>query len=136
MRVMNGKKLIFVALVSAVLLLGLCSTVTASASNHDGKQVHDMANALLHMNHHPTSADKEHLAAIANDSSASAQVREVARIIMGLSHKASGGDRNKLQAIIDDSSTSEHVRTIANIIMNLNHKPSSADKERLRTMMN
>lgn len=94
----------------------------------------EMANIILHLNHHPTGAEKKILREILNGDHASKGERILAMALLNMNHKVSPADRAQLRELARDDSAPAAERELAEILMNLNHKPSASDKERLKRL--
>ena len=90
--------------------------------------VGSMAEIVANMNHYPSDADKEKLAAIADASEAEIAI---ATAISNVAHKASTPDRESLTAIAADESLAPELRVLASAVLNINHKASTTDIAKL-----
>ena len=118
-----------VALCTALFLLGGQAVL---ADSKDEGAVKEIANIVMHLNHHPSDAEKARLKDIINNGSVSANVHAIASALLNMEHRATAGDKKKLGMIAQDSSADEDVRTLADIVHNLEHKPSGGDKAKLK----
>ena len=118
--------IIFSIIAAAVLLI---STNPAYA---DTAAIRTMASITMNLNHFPSDADKQMLAAITHSDDSSESEIAVATAISNIKHKVSAGDKEKLNSIIEDESTPTELRTVASVLISINHTPTKSDKERLK----
>lgn len=114
-----------VALVLIVLALGIHPLIS-----HANNSVATMAGIVLSLQHYPSDADKQALAAIAGGDGSPA-VKSVAAAIAGIAHKVSDADRATLEAIAADESQPADLRELAGIVAGINHVPSADAKAAL-----
>lgn len=125
---MTSKKMLcLVALLG--LMLGAQSALAASAA------VREMAGIMVHLEHHPSDAEKVKLKGIVDNKGSTGQERVLATAIANLSHSAAAEDMDKLKKVMGDAAAPAEVRELAGIILNISHKPSAADKGKLEKMM-
>ena len=113
-------------LAASLLALALFAPLALSDS-HSGSQggaIAKMANIVIGLQHFPSDADKEALAAIAEGDS-SDSVKAVASAIANISHKVSADDQATLAAIAADESEPAELRELASIVNGVNHVPSA-----------
>ncbi len=94
----------------------------------------EMADIILHLNHHPSGAEKRTLREILNSDHASKGERILAMALLNMNHKVTPADRAQLRELAQDSAAPAAERELAEILMNLNHKPSASAKERLKRL--
>lgn len=98
-----------------------------------GDAVTTMAKIVSSLQHFPSAADKEALAAIAaGDESES--VKAVASAIAGISHKVGSTDKAGLEAIAADDAEPVALRQLATIVAGVNHMPSAEAKTALAAL--
>lgn len=116
------------------LLAVLFLVVTAYAPHaFAGDAVATMAKIVGSLQHFPSAADKEALAAIvAGDESAS--VKTVANAIAGISHKVGDTDKTGLEAIAANEAEPAVLRQLATIVAGVNHMPSAEAKTALAAL--
>ncbi len=93
-----------------------------------GHATMSLAEITMNLNHMPSDADKEKLAAIAGSEDSSAAEAAVASAIANLQHRLTDADKEALGAIAADESASAELREIVNVLLNLNHRPSEDEK--------
>jgi len=133
---MNTRKLALSALLGLALLGGSAANADMGMSHAMKGPMHTMAGIIMHLNHYPSTEEKESLRAIIDDKAVSEYERVLAQALLNMKHKASAADKEKLQAIMNDASTPQQLRDMAAIVHGLNHMPSAADKKKLGMMMN
>lgn len=94
----------------------------------------EMAQILIHLNHRPSSDEKQELRKIANSDHASKGERALATALLNMDHKVTAADRERLGELARDGTASTAERELADILMRLHHKASAEDKERLRRL--
>lgn len=112
------------------LLLLAATAAGYSAPSHADSNVATMAGIVLSLEHFPSAADKEALAAITGGDG-SAAVKSVAAAIAGVAHKVSDADKATLQSIAADESQPADLRELAGIVAGINHVPSAEAKAAL-----
>lgn len=115
----------FIVLVTLLVCLATGAPLARAADD-----IATMAGIVLSLQHFPSDADKEKLAAIAA-SDAADTVKTVANAIANIQHSVSDADKAALEAIADDESQSADLRELAFIVAELNHVPSAEDKASL-----
>jgi hypothetical protein len=119
-----------------VLAVFVCgSVIGGNALAMDENALKTMAGIMMHLNHYPSSEEKQTLHDISTDSGNSKHIRTIAQAMFNLQHSAAAADVPKLKAVITDMDAPQEVRDLASIVLNINHHPSMADKKRLGTMM-
>jgi len=119
---------------TCVLLAGFIITSQHVLAGGNGN-VATMAKIIMHLNHFPSSSEKNDLKKIVSSSS-SEHEKTIAQAMINLHHSASSADKKKLKMIMSDGSASAALKDLAGIIYNLNHKPSSSDKQKLAAIAN
>jgi len=129
------RHLITLAVAFFFVFLGgqFASAVSEKASM--SKAIQEMAEIMIHLNHHPSDSEKGSLKNIIKNDSTTDWERVLAKAVLNLKHKATASDKKKLNGIMEDQSAPTAVRDLAGIIYNLNHKPTGGDKEKLGKMM-
>jgi len=133
---MNTRKLVLSALWSLAFLGGSAANADMGMSHAMKGTMRTMAGIIMHLNHYPSTEEKDTLRAIVNDSTVPAHERVLAQALLNMKHKASAADKEKLQAIMNDASAPQQLREMAGIVHSLNHMPSAADRKKLGMMMN
>jgi NADPH-dependent ferric siderophore reductase len=119
-----------------VLAMFICgSAIGGIAFAGDETALKTMAGIMMHLNHYPSSEEKQTLHDISTNSENSEHIRTIAQAMFNLQHSAAAADKPKLKAVITDMNAPQEVRDLASIVLNINHHPSMADKKRLGTMM-
>jgi hypothetical protein len=116
---------------STLLLIGMTASI---ANGAESKAVETMAGILTNLQHVPSAEDKQTLAKLAEDKSATADERTIAKALINVQHKVAAADKPSLEAIVSDAKASSEVKTLAGVILSLNHFPSAADKEKLAAL--
>ena len=116
---------------SVFLMLGMTVSIANAA---ESQAVQTMAGILMNLKHMPGADDKQALASIADDKSATADDRTVARALMNVQHTVAAGDKPALEAIVNDPKASNADKTLANVLLDLKHFPSADDKEKLKAL--
>jgi hypothetical protein len=98
----------------------------------DSSAIRTMADVTMTLNHFPSDADKQKLAAITASSDSELAV---ATAITNIQHKVADADKAKLNAIIGDDSAPADLRQLAGILVTINHRPSDADIAKLATIV-
>ncbi len=111
-----------------------CSLLADSSSLADSSEGM-MASILAELNHFPSDAQKEVLAAIYEDASNSPAEKLVAAIISRVAHQVGDADKAELQTILGSEEVSEGLKTIANAILNIKHKVQSDDLQALKKLI-
>jgi len=119
----------------AVLFLFTLGSQAVFAQSMDEGAVKDMANMVIHLNHHPTDAEKVRLQEIIDDGSLSDAVHTIASALLNMVHRASPEDKQKLGMIAQDSNVDEDVRTLATAVRNIEHHASASDKAMLQKLV-
>ena len=113
-----------------VLIFGVCQTALASSNQSDKI----MAKILIHLNHYPSSTEKNQLSNIIKHANSDHE-KIVANAILNLHHSASSSDKKQLKNVMNDSSAPENLKNIARIVYHLNHKPTGSDKQTLAAIL-
>jgi len=124
----------FVTLCAVLFLFTLGSQAVFAESMDEGA-VKDMANMVIHLNHHPTDDEKARLQEIIDDGSLSDAVHTIASAMLNMEHRVSAQDKEKLGTIAQDSNVDEDVRTLATAVRNIEHHASDNDKEMLKKII-
>jgi len=119
---------ISVTLLTALLLM--VAPLAASA----GSAVSEMATIMINLNHYPTAAEKEKLAAIVADSGSTAGEKTIAGALMRMQHRVGGSDAEQLMKLESDETASKEERELAGILRGIAHHPSASDIERLKAV--
>lgn len=122
-----NKKLLMIPLLSACMLFNSPSILADTA-------IQEIAEIILHLNHRPSSSEKDSLRQIINNGSASENERAIASALLNMNHHVRADDRAKLEQIANDSSAPMADRKVAGILANLNHHPSARDREELENI--
>lgn len=91
----------------------------------DAHQVALMAKIVAGLQHFPSAAAKESLAAIAADASSTPAERQLAEAIAAIEHKVTGAHADKVAAIAADEALPAPVRELARVLGGINHVPSA-----------
>jgi hypothetical protein len=116
----------FIALL-ALLVLSPLSLAGPSA-------VPTLAGILAELNHYPSAAHKETLAAISQDEANSDATRTIATAIHNIEHKAKPDDVAKLTKIQGDDKATAAEKQLAAIIMELSHSANAEAKKALKAL--
>jgi len=119
----------FLLVPAIVMALGSVALAADSA-------ISTMAGIVMDLNHYPSGSEKETLAGITRDGSATAGEKVLAEVLMNMKHSVGGSDARKLHNLISDDHTSKQEKVLADVLLGLTHHPSAADKERLQPLMN
>lgn len=87
-----------------------------------------LATITMNLDHRPSDADKQQLAAIAAGDGAAAAI---AAAMLKLEHRLGESDKEELGAIAADESVTPELREIAGILVGINHRPSEEEKATL-----
>ena len=91
----------------------------------DAHQVAPMAKIVAELQHFPSGAAKESLAAIVADASSSPAERQLAEAIAAIQHKVTGTHVDAVAAIAADEALPVSVRELARVLSGINHVPSA-----------
>jgi hypothetical protein len=94
--------------------------------------VRTMAEIVLNLNHFPSDADKEKLAAIIDNEDSSEDEVTIATAILNVAHQASESDKEALDMIVTDDSVSPSVQALASAVLNVSHKATDEDIAKLK----
>jgi len=119
----------FLLVPAIVMALGSVALAADSA-------ISTMAGIVMHLNHYPSDSEKETLAGITRDGSATAGEKVLAEALMNMKHSVGGNDARKLHNLISDDHASKQEKALAGVLLGLAHHPSAADKERLQPLIN
>lgn len=119
---------------TTALIVTLFLSLTAFAPHAiAGDALATMAKIVGSLQHFPSDADKEALAAIAAAEN-SESVKTVANAIANISHKVGSTDKAALEAIAANDAESAALRELATIVAGLNHMPSADAKTALAAL--
>jgi hypothetical protein len=121
-----------IGILAAALFLGFTAGVANAA---ESKAVQTMAGILMNVHHYPSDSDKQALAQITEDKSATADERTVAQALMDVQHTVAAADKPKIEAIVNDDKAANSVKTLAGVILNLHHMASDSDKAKLQALI-
>lgn len=114
----------------ALVLTAALSVPYTSVAVAEETATQEMAQIVTHLNHRPSSGDKEKLREIKN--SGTDAEKTIANALLNMEHQVGSKDKEKLRMVSKDRNVPENTRELATIVTNLNHNASSADKEKLR----
>jgi hypothetical protein len=120
-----------IGIFAAALILGLTASIANAA---ESKAVQTMAGILMNLHHVPSDSDKQALAQITQDKSATGDERTVAQALMDVQHTAAAADKPKLEAIVNNDKAASSVKTLAGVILTLHHVASDSDKAKLQAL--
>jgi hypothetical protein len=119
-----------VKLFAGVVLFALSQVAYAASPN-----ISTMAEILIHLNHYPSSAEKQVLSGIAENESATMGEQALAGAILEMEHQISASAAKNLRVLSEDNTAGAEERTLADILLEINHKPSAKDKQLLQGVM-
>ncbi len=118
----------------AVFVLSILTLLVSPAALAQSGAVSRVAGILSDMQHFPSDAQKESLAAISNDSSYSEEIRTIATAVRNIQHKPQPADVSALKKIQESSSASEAEKQLASIVLDFNHQPSEQARGKLKSL--
>ncbi|MDL0432654.1 hypothetical protein QPM17_16050 [Marinobacter sp. TBZ242] len=118
----------------AVFFFSVMTLLASPAAFSQSDAVAKVAGILSEMQHFPSDAQKESLAAISNDSSHSDAIRTIATAVRNIQHKAQPDDVSALKEVRDSASASEAEKQLASIVLDFHHQPSDQAKEKLKNL--
>lgn len=129
---MNMHRTIHSASAAVVALFSLLLLVSPSFA--ESGAVPKMARIVAELNHFPSAAQKETLAAIKQNENNSEATQTIADAILNIEHKAKPEDVAALKEVAGDASVSEAEKKLAMIVMGINHTASDEAKQKLKTL--
>lgn len=101
--------------------------VAAVPAIADASPVSTLAGILIDMNHFPSEAQKEQLAAISDDGDASDNLRAIASAVAGIEHAPSAEAQAELNGILVSEAASPAEKTLAGAVLRFRHAVSVED---------
>jgi len=121
-------------IIGSLLVLPILLWITAPVALAGGSTINTMAGIVMHLQHYPSSSEKQTLVSITQNDQTTTGEKVLAGALMRMQHAVQGADVVALQALVADKQASHNVRELADILLGIKHKPSSSDMRRLKSL--
>lgn len=120
----------------AVFVFSLLTLLVSPAALAQSDAVATMAGILVDMQHFPSDAQKQTLAAISNDGSNSEATRTIATAIHNIQHKAQPDDVAALKKVENSADATDAEKKLASIVLGFHHMAGDEAKKTLGMLAN
>jgi len=122
-------------IIGSLLILPILLWVTVPVALAGDSAISAMSEIVMHLQHYPSSSEKQVLANIAQNDHATAGEKVLAGALIRMQHAVQGADAAALRSLVADKEASHGERELADILLGINHKPSASDLKRLKLLL-
>ena len=121
-------------IIGSLLILPIFLWITVPVALAGGSTISTMAGIVMHLQHYPSSSEKQILASIVQNNQTTAGEKVLAGALMRMQHAVRGVDAVALRTLVADKHASHDEQELAGILLGITHKPSSSDMRRLESL--